>query len=150
MRDRNATIEALRRLAERPGTLSEGETAKRMLERFGAKLWEPIAFRASDFPAGTEIYYCYWCYKNERGVIRTKPPKYIQGRWWMLIKFEHLKQARWVPVESSLGCHIRKEPFQGDEAEVMYHMDTEWEAKFRDFMAKVQEGNKPETLMVTA
>lgn len=33
MRNRTKTIEALRRLAERPGTPQEGETARRLLER---------------------------------------------------------------------------------------------------------------------
>ena len=41
MRNRTKTIEALRRLAERPGTPQEGETARRILDR----IEEPKSFR---------------------------------------------------------------------------------------------------------
>lgn len=36
MRDKQKTIESLRRLAERPGTPQEGETARRMLKKMEA------------------------------------------------------------------------------------------------------------------
>ena len=131
MRNRRKTIESLRRLAERPGTPSEGETARLLLEKMGGKpkVSFPVhPFIATNFPKGTVIYYCYWCYPNNRGTICSKPPKMIQGEWWMLIKFDRLKQARWVPVTSKKGSHIRTEPFIGEEArwmELIYCDDLE-------------------------
>jgi hypothetical protein len=121
MRNRRKTIESLRRLAERPGTKAEGETAKRLLESMTAGMPQPKPLNLADFPRGTEIWYAYWCYSNCRGTVRTKPPKIIQGRWWMLVKFDHLKQARWVPVESRKGCHISKTPFSPEQADYLYH-----------------------------
>jgi hypothetical protein len=135
MRNKSQTIESLRRLAERPGSPNEGEVARRLLEKLGAKFWNPRPFDPSMFPAGTVVFYCYWCYKNDRGVIRTKPPKRIQGQWWMLIKFDRLKQARWVPVTSDLGCHLSLTPFEGKEAETLYHRDLNWEENILEFVA---------------
>jgi hypothetical protein len=121
MRNRRQTIESLRRLAERPGTKAEGETARRLLEAMTAGMPQPKPFNLSEFPRGTEIWYAYWCYWNCRGTVRTKPPKMIQGKWWMLIKFDHLKQARWVPVTSGKGCHISKRPFTAEETEFLHN-----------------------------
>lgn len=142
MRNRSKTIEALRRLAERPGTPEEGETARALLERLGGgRKWKPRPFDAAMFPQGTRIFYCYWCYRNYPGVVRTKPPKVIDGQWWMLIKFDRLKAPRWVPVTSELGCHIGLVPFEGLEEETLYHRDAWYweqskmfEQKFADFL----------------
>jgi len=133
MRDRSKTIASLRRLIERPGTPQEGETARRLLEMMGGKDWVPRPFDASMYPCGTVVYYCYWCYENDRGTIRTKPPKWIQGQWWMLIKFDRLKSARWVPVTSDLGCHLGFEPFVGNDQKVLYLRDVDWEIKDEEF-----------------
>src|ERR1700677_2577305 len=134
MRDRSKTIASLRRLIERPGTPQEGETARRLLEMMGGKDWVPRPFIPSMFPVGTVIYYCYWGYENERGTIRTKPPKLIQGQWWMLIKFDRLKNPFWVPVTSELGCHLGLTPFVGNEQKVLYHRDIEWEETYRKML----------------
>ena len=139
MRDRSKTIAALRRLAERPGTPQEGETAIRLLEMMGGKDWVPRPFDASMFPCGTVIYYCYWCYENDRGTIRTKPPKLIRGEWWMLIKFDRLKSARWVPVTSEVGCHLGFVPFKGNDQKVLYHRDIEWEETYRQMLAEFRK-----------
>jgi hypothetical protein len=65
----------------------------------------------------------------------------INSQWWMLIKFDRLKTARWVPVTSSLGCHIGLVPFTGYEAEALFYRDakyweqsTTFEQEFIDFM----------------
>lgn len=123
MRNRAKTLASLRRLAERPGTKHEGDTARRMLERMGE--WQGRAFDPAAFPPKTEVYYCYWCYRNERGIVRKPAPKKLQGQWWMLIKFDSLKSPRWVPVTSKLGCHIALRPFKGEEAEILYHMNAQ-------------------------
>lgn len=138
MRDKAKTIASLRRLAERPGSPNEGEIARRLLEQLGAKTWVPRPFEPKMFPPGTAVFYCYWCYRNDRGVVRTKPPKMIRGQWWMLIKFDHLKQARWVPVTSDLGCHLSLTPFVGDEAEILYHRDLDWEETIRQIVDKFE------------
>lgn len=137
MRDRSRTIAALRALAERPGTPEEGETARRMLAIFGGKEWIPRPFNVSEWPAGTRLFYCYWCYDNDAGTVRTKPPKFIQGQWWMLIKFDRLKTARWVPVTSELGCHIATSPFSGDEQESLYRGDVDWKEWDIELAAKL-------------
>jgi hypothetical protein len=128
MRNRRKTIESLRRLAERPGTPAEGETAHRlleqMLEQMGAKSSPPIPpriFSLGQFPRGTQVYYCYWCYDNARGVIDCNGPKVLDSQIRMRIKFDRLKQPRWVPVTSKHGCHIALAPFRGDEAELLYN-----------------------------
>lgn len=125
MRDRTKTRESLRRLAERPGTHAEGETAKRLLEKFGVRLWIPKPFDHSQFPRGTRVFYCYWCYRNDTGTVACDDPKILRGIKWLRIKFDNLKQPRWVPVESDLGCHLGLEPFVGDEAEILYRMFVE-------------------------
>jgi hypothetical protein len=50
----------------------------------------------------------------------------------MLIKFDRLKQARWVPVTSELGCHLSLTPFEGNEQETLYQRDVDWEAKMEE------------------
>lgn len=143
MRNRSKTIEALRRLAERPGTPEEGDTARLFLEKLSGKkrAWIPHPLNPAMFPPGTRIYYCYWCYENDAGTVRAKPAKMIEGQWWMLIKFDRLKTPRWVPVTSKLGCHVALEPFEGFEKETLYHRDVEYyerettfTQKFVDFM----------------
>ena len=133
MRDRSKTIEALRNLAERPGTPEEGATARRLLEMFGGVEWVPLPFIPSDFPPGSVVFYCHWCSRNERATVRSKPPRWIQGQWWMLLKLDRLKQAGWYPVTSNLGCHLGKEPFAGNVEETLYRMDVDWALKDAEF-----------------
>ena len=52
----------------------------------------------------------------------------------MLIKFDRLKSARWVPVTSDLGCHIGLEPFKGNEYKVLYNRDIDWEETYRKML----------------
>ncbi len=125
MRNRSKTIESLRRLAERPGTPAEGDTALRLLEKMGAKMpprYVGRIFSLGQFPRGTRIFYCYWCYDNDQGTIDCNRPKVIDGQIWMRIKFDRLKAPRWVPVTSKRGCHIALEPFEGDEAILLYNL----------------------------
>src|SRR5208337_5001128 len=136
MRDRSKTIAALRRLIERPGTPQEGETARRLLEMMGGKDWVPRPFNPSEYPVGTRIYYCYWCYDNDTGTMCKQAPKWNHGQWWMRIKFDRLKQPRWVPVTSELGCHLGHEPFKGNEHDVLYHRDIDWEETYRKMIEK--------------
>lgn len=143
MRDRAKTIAGLRAMAERPGSPNEGEIAKRLLAQLGVKPWNPRVFNPSVFPRGTVIFYCYWCYGNDRGVIACDAPKSERGQWWMRIKFDRLKQARWVPVTSLLGCHIDVFPFTGNEAETLYRMDLEWEEKERQLIEKLRKSGIP-------
>lgn len=138
-RNRAKTVASLRRLAERPGTRSEGEVAKRMLERFGIHEWHATPYDAAKYPADTRIYYCYWCYRNEAGTVCKQPAKKIQGQWWLRIKFDYLKSPRWVPITSRLGCHISTAKFNGREAEIMYHMSEDIEG-LRAAIAKAKEG----------
>src|SRR6185437_9694615 len=119
-RNRHRTIESLRRLADRPGTVAEGEAARKLLEKLGPNEWVPKPFDAVLFPAGTTVFYCYWAYDNQRGVVCKQPPKMQRGNWWMRIKFDRLKQPRWVPVTSIVGCHIGLQPFQGREQKILY------------------------------
>lgn len=125
MRNRRKTIEALRRLAERPGTPEEGATAARLLEQMAGNGPKRREFNADEFPLLAEVWYAYWCYRNEHGYIASKKPKTINGKTWVRIKFDHIKQPRWVPVTSSeCGCHISRTPFSAEEAEDLYQMGT--------------------------
>ena len=56
-----------------------------------------------------------------------------RGNWWMRIKFDRLKQPRWVPVTSELGCHLGLKPFEGDEQETLYRRDLNWKESDREF-----------------
>jgi len=139
MRDRKRTIEALRRLAERPGTPQEGETARKLLAQLGAVEWTRRPFDAAMFPRGTRVFYCYWCYRNDPAVIVQNVVKHIGGATWMCLKFDRLKKSRWVPVTSELGCHISLEPFTGNEAETLYRRDVDWAIKDEQFRRECAE-----------
>lgn len=137
MRNRHKTIESLRRLAERPGTPEEGKTARRLLEKMVGTLPGNRPFNADEFPLLAEVWYAYWCYRNEHGYIAAKQPKIAQGQTWMRIKFDHLKQPRWVPITSTgCGCHLSRTPFSEQNAEWLYHMggpqEPDWDALLRD------------------
>jgi hypothetical protein len=121
VRNRRQTIESLRRLAERPGTIHEGKVAKAMLERM-AKSPVPKQFNASEFPRGAAVFYNYWAYsQNAPCVIVGKEPQTIEGRIWLRMRFAHLKQPRRVPVTSAKGCHISKTPMSRSDAEELYY-----------------------------
>ena len=110
-----------------------------MLEQMGAKpkqSFPVLPFDAAKFPPGTRIFYCYWCYSNKAGTVRKLPPRWIQGRWWMHVKFDHLKQPRWVPVTSEKGCHIATEPFTGDFAR---WMELSWVEDLEDHDARMED-----------
>lgn len=139
MRDRAKTIQALRRMAERPGTTEEGETAKQLLEKFGSQVWIPRPFEHSQYPRGTRIYYCYWCYRNEAGMIASDKIRHDRGEVWMRIKFDSLRQPRWVPVTSPLGCHLGFAPFSGNNEETLYRMDEDWKLVDEEFIAKMRK-----------
>lgn len=137
MRDRQKTIQALRRLAERPGTPEEGQTARRLLAQFGALEWIVTPFDYAKFPKGTRVFYCYWCYRNRAATIVQSGLKHFGGETWMCLKFDHLKQSRWVPVTSPLGCHIADEPFDGDVAETLYRMTLDWREHDKELAALI-------------
>lgn len=125
MRDRKKTIESLRRLAERPGTPEEGDTAAALLGRLIANEPPPFSmpqFSASAFPKGTRIFYNYWAYKaNAPGTIFGRNPKTVNGEVWLTVKFDHLKNPRSVPVTSNKGCHLSTEPLGAYESDQLIH-----------------------------
>jgi hypothetical protein len=139
MRNRRQTIESLRRLAERPGTAHEGETAHRLLEKMlgnGPKL---RSFRAEDFPLLAEVWYAYWCYRNQHGYVASKTPKMIKGRIWVRIKFDHQKPPRWVPVTSNEGgCHLSRVRFSDQEAEFLHNCQLGKYVDFEELLAEVR------------
>ena len=99
-----------------------------MLDKFGARAcWTPKPFDPADWPLGTRVFYCYWCYSNKAGTMCKQAPKWADGKWWMRIKFDYLKQARWVPVTSHLGCHLGKVPFEGEVADTLYRGREDWQ-----------------------
>jgi hypothetical protein len=121
MRNRRKTIESLRRLAERPGTTHEGENEKRALARMLERNPKVRPFNACDFPKGTLVFYNYWAYtKNDPCVVVGKQPKTIQSQTWMRLKFQSLKQPRWVPVTSVKGSHISTKPLSAEEANYLH------------------------------
>lgn len=133
MRNRRKTIESLRRLAERPGTPSEGEVARKLLDKLMGGLPAPKPFNVADFPRGTLVYYNYWAYPiNDPCVIVGKEPKTIQGQVWLRMKFNHLKQPRRVPVTSEIGCHISKTPLSREDSGYFYFMGNIPKFDFRE------------------
>jgi hypothetical protein len=121
MRIRRRTLESLRRLAERPGTKHEGIVAAAMLAKMQSKTPKFSKFSVADWPRGTKGFYNYWAYdRNSECEVMTKPPKIIQGQWWIRLRFKHLKQPRWAPITNVKGCHLSKRPLSDTEAEYMY------------------------------
>jgi hypothetical protein len=120
-RDRRKTIASLRRLAERPGTPAEGELARRLLEKMSTAPKRTVKpFLAAEFPRGTAVFYNYWAYReNDPCQIVGKEPKVAEGQTWLRMKFDSLKQPRWVPVTSAMGCHISRTPLSTQESEFM-------------------------------
>ena len=108
-------IEALQRLAERPGTEAEGELARSFLETLARKhkVRVPERFVSEEdlrrkFPKGAQVYYNMWCYEpNAPGIVTC----YDKERGWIRIKFDHLKSSRSVPIYTERGgCHLSTEP----------------------------------------
>jgi hypothetical protein len=124
MRNRRRTIESLQRLAERPGTPAEGETARLLLKRMEGFVRPRRLFIEAEFPRFTKIYYNYWAHAwNQEGVIVGKKPKEIQGEIWIRIQFNYLKNPRLVPVTSSKhGCHISKTPISKQESDELKNL----------------------------
>ena len=122
MRNRQKTIASLKRLAERPGTPAEGDTARRLLAEMVGNAPQSKPFVLSDWPRGTEVYYNYWSYGNAHGVIVGKDPKIIEGQVWLRIKFDHYKQVRRVPITSRKGCHLSRTPLPKDEVDFMWRI----------------------------
>lgn len=144
MKDRSKTIESLRRVAERPGSPNEGEIARRLLEQLGVKPWTARPFDPLDFPKGTRVFYCYWAYENTPGTIvsdnvKTQRSANSGTGPWMRIKFDYLKQPRWVPVISPLGCHLSLNPFPEPEAGILYHMNLNWEQRMNDLIEEIRK-----------
>lgn len=185
-------LQALRNLAERPGTEAEGALAREMLARLEEKRseghqdkpeWERPLWRAFEdyrradistddfiesmcrriqwerdqplprkwvcacaarvpagsicentaghaaiqqqirerFKPGDRVYYNHWSYEaNSPGVVRA----YIRPKWrpngdhpwaWISVKFDHLKNARQVPIYSRAGWHLSHKPLNEQE-----------------------------------
>lgn len=143
MRDRSKTIESLRRVAERPGSPNEGEMARRLLAQLGVMAWTPKPFE--HYPKGTRVFYCYWCYRNDAATVASSEVKQVRGEKWMLLKFDRIKRARWVPVTSSLGFHLGLEPFSGDVGETLYRMNLDWKRQDDELAALLRriQASKP-------
>ena len=123
MRNRRKTIESLKRLAERPGTPSEGKVARALLERMVERTPTVKPFNAAEFPPGTAVFYNRWAYPvNDPCVIVGRKPKIVEGETWLRMRFTHLKQPRSVPVTSAKGCHISKTPLTPEDADQLYHL----------------------------
>ena len=128
MRNRRKTIESLQRLAERPGTKAEGETARKLLEKMTANSPSLKPFSIAEFPRGTAVFYNQWAYpQNDPCVIVGREPKIIKGQVWLRMKFNHLAQPRRVPVTSPKGCHISKYPLSDEDA--FYFHEQPWVSK---------------------
>jgi hypothetical protein len=104
----------------------------------GGISWVPHPFDPAMFPAGTRTFYCYWCYRNTPGEVCKQRPEMRRGEWWMRIRFDHLKQPRWVPVTSQLGCHLSLTPFEGSEEETLYRRNIDWVQMQRDFLKRLR------------
>jgi hypothetical protein len=126
-------IEALRNLAERPGTEAEGRLARELLERVKVSTLavgdavdrlqsvglSPDEVRAEirrRFPRGTRVYYNYWTYvENCPGTVTGYPVKPFREDWaWARIKFDYLKSSRAVPVYSAKGWHLSVSPVSSE------------------------------------
>jgi hypothetical protein len=120
MRNRRQTIASLRRLANRPGTIEEGKTAQRLLDRMAANTPQPKPFNSAAFPRGSKVYYNYWAYPfNDPCMIVGKEAKTYNGQIWLRMSFTHLKHPRRVPVTSAKGCHISTAPLSPAECQYM-------------------------------
>jgi hypothetical protein len=155
----NRRIEALRALADRPGTEAEGFVAREKLARaLGAReSREPIssyrdflrtgalddlraavgpkhcncgavyaAFTAcpeverheqirreirAKFPLFSRVYYNCWAYEaNCPGVV----VRYGSTWNWIVVKFDHLKKPRPVPIFDGKGWHLSSEPIDAE------------------------------------
>ena len=119
-------IEALQRLAERPGTEAEGELARSFLKTLAAKhkIRIPERFVSEEdlrrkFPKGAQVYYNMWCYEpNAPGVVTG----YAKERGWIRIKFGHRKSYS-VPIYTERGgCHLSTEPLPLIDAYDLIHI----------------------------
>lgn len=128
------TIEALKRLAERPGTPAEGEVARAMLEKLGVRHVKD--FDPAEWPEGKRVFYNYWAYFNEAGAVCKQPHKIQRGQIWLRIKFDRLKQARWVPVSSEhYGCHLTEQPMTREESKDTWNFD--WRENERELWERL-------------
>lgn len=68
------------------------------------------------FKRGDRVYYNYWAYSPN---CPATVAGYLRGdsrSWfWILLKFDHLKQVRSVPIYSRLGWHLSSEPVLNGE-----------------------------------
>jgi len=151
-------IEALRNLAERPGTSHEGALAREKLKRLNikpdAKVEHHSAFidlhrwplvwqcecgkivkigekcdqhvrhegmrmqTAVRFKKGDRVFYNGWAYKMNCPATVVGMPKPDTNNWgWIRLKFDHLKQARNVPIFWKGGCNLSHQPLSDEEAE---------------------------------
>ena len=123
MRNRAQTLESLKRLADRPGTVEEGRTAKRLLERMKVHAPACRPFNLTVFPRGAKAYYNYWAYStNEPCTVACDQYRTVEGRIWMRLKFDSLKSPRWVPVTSAKGCHLSIAPLSARDSDYLYHL----------------------------
>lgn len=182
----NRKLDALRALAERPGTDAEGKLAREILERLEAKRdarhadkpederprwvafedylhgdlttdefleamrrrvkWEreqplptewvcacrsrvPIGAKCEStfahlaiqqtirekFKPGERVYYNKWAYDANcpgfvKAYVRLKEPNGDHPWAWISVKFDHLKNARQIPIYSAKGWHLSHAP----------------------------------------
>ncbi len=151
-----ATLDSIRRLAERPGTEQEGIVAREMLKKLESKVPHgsfadrlanhdlpsfeeilrehgvptdvscPCGHRRKifagtcpnitrhmeinlkireTFQRGDRVFYNYWAYPpNCPGKIARHVPLGRESTWhWISVKFDHLKNARQVPILNDAG-----------------------------------------------
>jgi hypothetical protein len=66
------------------------------------------------FPKGMRVYYNYWAYPDNCAGTVTGYPVDSACWAWIRIKFDHLKQARRVPIFTSEGWHLSAEPIESN------------------------------------
>lgn len=103
MRDKQRTIESLRRLAERPGTPQEGETARKKLREMEAKT---VSKERPERPVEPNIRYVH--YEGEVDIDLLREILGVKTARNTRVK----PTATWQDVESAMRRHIYKD--QGD------------------------------------
>lgn len=74
------------------------------------------------FAKGDRIFYNRWAYSlncvgTVMGYVKLQPENGDFPWAWLRVKFEHLKQARNIPIYSAKGWHLSKEPVAEERAQ---------------------------------
>lgn len=77
------------------------------------------------FTKGQRVYYNYWAYPDNcpavvAGWPRQAPENGTHPWGWIILKFDHLKNNRSVPILSNKGCHLSAHPLTVEERDKLY------------------------------